>query len=118
MGGHLVDDKADIGRSRAGTPLVLAVGLAEGEGRDSYEHADQAAIDRRHLPGVGFRQLQRIFGTSGLGWLLATVLMIVGISFIALLSAATAARLVELDSEEGQEELLQGIRGAGRRESK
>ena len=53
---------------------------------------------------------------SGLGRLLATLLMIFGISFIALLSAATAARLVELESEEGQEELLQGIRGAGRRE--
>ena len=48
---------------------------------------------------------------SGLGRLVATVLMIAGISFIALLSAATAARLVELEAEEGQEELLAGIRG-------
>ena len=54
--------------------------------------------------------------STGFGRLLATVLMFVGISFIALLSAASAARLVELESEEGQEELLQGIRGAGRRE--
>ena len=48
---------------------------------------------------------------SGFGRLLATMLMIAGISFIALLSAATAARLVELETEEGHEELLAGIRG-------
>lgn len=53
---------------------------------------------------------------SGLGRLVATVLMIVGISFIALLSAATAARLVELETEEGHEELLAGIRGQRSRE--
>ncbi len=55
---------------------------------------------------------------SGLGRLLATLLMLVGISFVALLSAATAARLVELESEEGQEELLQGIRAQQNREEK
>ena len=54
--------------------------------------------------------------TSGFGRLVATVLMIAGISFIALLSAATAARLVELESEEDQEELLAGIRGQSHRE--
>ena len=54
--------------------------------------------------------------SSGLGRLLATVLMFVGISFIALLSAATAARLVELESEEDHEELLRGIRGQSHRE--
>ncbi len=48
---------------------------------------------------------------SGFGRLVATVLMIAGISFIALLSAATAARLVELETEDGHEELLAGIRG-------
>ncbi len=53
---------------------------------------------------------------SGLGRLVATVLMIAGISFIALLSAATAARLVELETEEGHEELLAGIRGQSNRE--
>ncbi|MCY3952380.1 MAG: ion channel [bacterium] len=53
---------------------------------------------------------------SGLGRLVATVLMIAGISFIALLSAATAARLVELETEEGHEELLAGIRGQSHRE--
>ena len=53
---------------------------------------------------------------SGLGRLVATVLMITGISFIALLSAATAARLVELETEEGHEELLAGIRGQSHRE--
>lgn len=53
---------------------------------------------------------------SGLGRLLATVLMITGISFIALLSAATAARLVELETEEGHEELLAGMRGQSHRD--
>lgn len=53
---------------------------------------------------------------SGLGRLVATVLMIAGISFIALLSAATAARLVELETEEGHEELLAGLRGQSNRE--
>lgn len=53
---------------------------------------------------------------SGLGRLVATVLMIAGISFIALLSAATAARLVELETEEGHEELLAGLRGQSVRE--
>ena len=53
---------------------------------------------------------------SGLGRLVATVLMIAGISFIALLSAATAARLVELETEEGHEQLLEGIRGQSNRE--
>lgn len=53
---------------------------------------------------------------SGFGRLVATVLMITGISFIALLSAATAARLVELETEEGHEELLAGIRGQSNRE--
>ncbi len=53
---------------------------------------------------------------SGLGRLVATVLMIAGISFIALLSAATAARLVELETEEGHERLLAGIRGQSHRE--
>lgn len=54
--------------------------------------------------------------SSGLGRLVATVLMIAGISFIALLSAATAARLVELETEEGHEELLAGLRGQRNRE--
>ena len=53
---------------------------------------------------------------SGFGRLLATVLILVGIGFIALLSAATAARLVELETEEGHEELLAGIRGQNKRE--
>ncbi|MXZ31246.1 MAG: potassium channel family protein [Acidimicrobiia bacterium] len=53
---------------------------------------------------------------SGLGRLVATLLMIAGISFIALLSAATAARLVELETEEGHEELLAGIRGQSNRD--
>ena len=53
---------------------------------------------------------------SGLGRLLATVLMITGLSFIALLSAATAARLVELETEEGHEELLAGMRGQSHRD--
>lgn len=57
-----------------------------------------------------------IVPNSGLGRLVATVLMIAGISFIALLSAATAARLVELETEEGHEELLAGIRGQSNRE--
>ncbi len=53
---------------------------------------------------------------SGMGRLLATILMINGIGFIALLSAATAARLVDLEAEEGQEELLKGLQGQRRRE--
>lgn len=54
--------------------------------------------------------------STGLGQVIATVLMFTGLSFIALLSAATAARLVEMEAEEGQEELLQSLRGTRRRE--
>ncbi len=54
--------------------------------------------------------------TTGLGRLIATVLMFTGVSFLALLSAAIAARLVELEAEEGQEALLQSLRGTRRRE--
>ena len=53
---------------------------------------------------------------SGLGRLVATILMISGIGFIALLSAATAARLVDLETEEDQEKILQALRGSRHRE--
>ena len=52
--------------------------------------------------------------STGLGRLIATVLMFTGLSFVALLSAATAARLVEIEAEEGQEEMLQSLRGTRR----
>ena len=95
--------------------LVIVSGVLFSHLEDGYSVSEGMWWAIVTATSVGYGD---VVPASGLGRLVATLLMLAGISFVALLSAATAAYLVDIEGEEGQEDLLQRIREQQHREQK
>ena len=95
--------------------LVIVSGVLFSHLEDGYSVSEGVWWAIVTATSVGYGD---VVPASGLGRLVATLLMVAGISFVALLSAATAAYLVDIEGEEEQEDLLQRIREQQNREQK
>ena len=93
--------------------LVIVSGVLFSHLEDGYSVSEGMWWAIVTATSVGYGD---VVPASGLGRLVATLLMLAGISFVALLSAATAAYLVDVEGEEEQEELLKRIREQQNRE--
>ena len=93
--------------------LVIVSGVLFSHLEDGYSVAEGMWWAIVTATSVGYGD---VVPASGLGRLVATLLMLAGISFVALLSAATAAYLVDVEGEEEQANLLQRIREQQHRE--
>ena len=95
--------------------LVIVSGVLFSHLEDGYSVSEGVWWAIVTATSVGYGD---VVPASGLGRLVATLLMLAGISFVALLSAATAAYLVDIEGEEEQADLLQRIREQQHREQK